>query len=78
MPVWTMELLENIKSGDTKTYTSWEMPDEGMGLGLNDVPAWVAGTLDQHRRWQNQELPIRGAVNLESSARVTTRANWAR
>ena len=37
MQGWVMELVENLKSGDTKTYQSWEMPDTGMGVGLNDV-----------------------------------------
>ncbi len=37
MPGWIDELVENIKGGDTKTYQSWEMPDSGMGVGLNDV-----------------------------------------
>jgi [NiFe] hydrogenase large subunit len=38
MQGWVMELVENIKKGDTKTYQAWEMPDQGMGYGLNDVP----------------------------------------
>ena len=37
MPGWVMELVENLKSGDTQTYQSWEMPETGMGVGLNDV-----------------------------------------
>lgn len=37
MPGWVMELLENLKSGDTKTYEPWEMPNSAMGVGLNDV-----------------------------------------
>jgi len=37
MPGWIMELIDNLKSGDTKTYTAWEMPKSGMGVGLNDV-----------------------------------------
>jgi [NiFe] hydrogenase large subunit len=43
MPGWVMELVENIKSGDTKTYEPWEMPDTGMGVGLNDVPRGSLG-----------------------------------
>ena len=35
---WLMELVANLKSGDTQTYQSWEMPDSAMGVGLNDVP----------------------------------------
>jgi len=37
MPGWIMELLDNLKSGDTKTYTPWEMPNSAIGVGLNDV-----------------------------------------
>jgi [NiFe] hydrogenase large subunit len=40
---WTMEFIENIKSGDTKTYTPHEIPDSGMGFGLNDVPRGALG-----------------------------------
>ena len=37
MPDWIDELVGNLKAGDTKTYQTWEMPDSGMGVGLNDV-----------------------------------------
>ncbi len=40
---WTMELIENLKSGDTKTYEPNEIPDSGMGVGLNDVPRGALG-----------------------------------
>ena len=40
---WVMELIENLKSGDTKTYTAWEMPNSAMGVGLNDVPRGSLG-----------------------------------
>jgi [NiFe] hydrogenase large subunit len=40
---WTLELIENIKSGDTKTYEPHEIPDSGMGVGLNDVPRGALG-----------------------------------
>jgi [NiFe] hydrogenase large subunit len=40
---WTMELIENIKSGDTKTYQAYEIPDSGMGVGMNDVPRGALG-----------------------------------
>jgi [NiFe] hydrogenase large subunit len=56
--------LENIKSGDTKTYTLGNAR-QGMGVGLNDVPRGRSGPLDQHRRQEDQELPVCGAVNLE-------------
>jgi [NiFe] hydrogenase large subunit len=40
---WTLELIENLKSGDTKTYTPHEIPDSGTGVGLNDVPRGALG-----------------------------------
>jgi [NiFe] hydrogenase large subunit len=43
MRVWVMELVENIKAGDTQTYEPYKMPDSGMGVGLNDVPRGALG-----------------------------------
>jgi len=43
MEGWVMELVDNLKNGDSSTYTSWEMPDTGMGLGLNDVARGALG-----------------------------------
>jgi [NiFe] hydrogenase large subunit len=40
---WVMELVENLKGGDTKTYEPYEMPDTGEGYGLNDVPRGSLG-----------------------------------
>ncbi|MBI4965151.1 MAG: nickel-dependent hydrogenase large subunit [Desulfomonile tiedjei] len=36
---WTMDLIENIKKGDTKTFTSYKLDEStsGMGAGLADV-----------------------------------------
>jgi len=43
MEGWVMKLVENVKNGNTNTYQSYEMPDEGMGYGLNDVPRGALG-----------------------------------
>ncbi len=43
MEGWIMELVENIRKDDTRTYQSWEMPDKGMGYGLNDVARGALG-----------------------------------
>jgi [NiFe] hydrogenase large subunit len=43
MQSWVTELIENVKSGDTRTYQPYEMPDSGMGVGLNDVPRGSLG-----------------------------------
>jgi len=37
MERWVMELVGNLKNGNTKTYQPWSMPKSGMGVGLNDV-----------------------------------------
>ncbi len=36
---WTMDLIENIKKGDTRTFTSYKLDEttNGQGFGLNDV-----------------------------------------
>ncbi|MBM4326841.1 MAG: nickel-dependent hydrogenase large subunit [Deltaproteobacteria bacterium] len=36
---WTMDLIENIKKGDTKTFTDYKLDESvnGQGFGLNDV-----------------------------------------
>ena len=36
---WVMDLIENVKKGDTKTFTSYKLDEStnGQGMGLNDV-----------------------------------------
>jgi len=43
MKGWLTELIENIKKGDTKTYSLPVMPETGRGCGLNDVPRGALG-----------------------------------
>jgi len=43
MEGWILELVGNIKAGDTKTYQSWDMPNSAQGVGLNDVPRGSLG-----------------------------------
>jgi [NiFe] hydrogenase large subunit len=43
MEGWMMQLVENLKKGDTKIYQEYEMPNEAMGAGLNDVPRGALG-----------------------------------
>jgi [NiFe] hydrogenase large subunit len=43
MEGWVLELVDNVKKGNAKTYTSWKMPNSGMGVGLNDVPRGSLG-----------------------------------
>ncbi len=48
-----MELVENLKNGDTKTYQPWEMPNSGMGVGLNDV---ARGSLGHWIEIENKKI----------------------
>ena len=43
MEGWIMELVENIRNDNTLTYAPWEMPEKGMGFGLNDVARGALG-----------------------------------
>ncbi len=43
MEGWIMELVDHVKKGDIKTYQRWEMPESGMGYGLNDVARGALG-----------------------------------
>jgi len=43
MEDWIGELVANVKNGDKKVYQDYEMPDEAMGFGLNDVPRGALG-----------------------------------
>jgi [NiFe] hydrogenase large subunit len=43
MEKWYMQLVDNVKNGNTKIYQKWEMPNTGMGVGLNDVPRGALG-----------------------------------
>lgn len=43
MEGWIGDLVANVKNGDKKVYQDYEMPDEAMGFGLNDVPRGALG-----------------------------------
>jgi [NiFe] hydrogenase large subunit len=48
---WCLQLIENIKKGDTKTFTSYKLDEtvNGQGMGLNDVARGSLG------HWVNVE-----------------------
>ena len=64
--VWVNELVENIKSGDTKTYQPYEMPNSGMGVGLNDVPRGSLGHWVQieNKKIKNYQYVVPSTWNL--------------
>ena len=63
---WVMELVANLKSGDTATYTPYEMPDRGMGVGLNDVPRGSLGHWVQieDKKIKNYQYVVPSTWNL--------------
>ncbi|MEW5725437.1 MAG: nickel-dependent hydrogenase large subunit [Thermodesulfobacteriota bacterium] len=41
---WCLDLVENLKTGDAKSYEPWQFPaGEAMGVGLTDVPRGSLG-----------------------------------
>ena len=53
MEGWIMELVDNLKKGNSKTYASWTMPDSAKGCGLNDV---ARGSLGHWIRIENKKI----------------------
>lgn len=66
MEGWIMELVGNIKNGNTKTYESWEMPDSAMGYGLNDVARGSLGHWIQieNKKIKNYQYVVPSTWNL--------------
>jgi [NiFe] hydrogenase large subunit len=66
MEGWLMQLVENVKKGDTKIYQSFEMPNEAMGAGLNDVPRGALGHWIQikDQKIANYQLVVPSTWNL--------------
>ena len=66
MQAWVMELVENLKNGDTKTYEPYEMPDSAMGFGLNDVPRGALGHWVQieNKKIKNYQYVVPSTWNL--------------
>ena len=63
---WVLELIENVKKGDTKTFEPYEMPDSGMGVGLNDVPRGSLGHWVQieNKKIRNYQYVVPSTWNL--------------
>jgi len=63
---WVMELVANIKNGDTKTYQPYEMPNSAMGVGLNDVPRGSLGHWVQieNKKIKNYQYVVPSTWNL--------------
>jgi [NiFe] hydrogenase large subunit len=63
---WVMELIENVKKGDTKTFEPYEMPESGTGVGLNDVPRGSLGHWVQieNKKIKNYQYVVPSTWNL--------------
>jgi [NiFe] hydrogenase large subunit len=63
---WINELVANIKGGDSKTYEPYEMPDSGMGVGLNDVPRGSLGhwVEIENKKIKNYQYVVPSTWNL--------------
>ena len=63
---WVMELVANLKGGDTATYEPYEMPDSAMGVGLNDVPRGSLGHWIQieDKKIKNYQYVVPSTWNL--------------
>ena len=66
MQDWVMELVANLKAGDTQTYEPYEMPNSGMGVGLNDVPRGSLGHWVQieDKKIKNYQYVVPSTWNL--------------
>jgi [NiFe] hydrogenase large subunit len=66
MEGWIMQLVENLKKGDTKVYQGFEMPANGMGMGLNDVPRGALGHWIEikDKKIANYQLVVPSTWNL--------------
>ncbi|SMC27223.1 [NiFe] hydrogenase large subunit [Desulfacinum hydrothermale DSM 13146] len=66
MEGWIMQLVENIKKGDAKTFEPYEMPDQAEGMGLNDVPRGALGHWIQikDKKIANYQLVVPSTWNL--------------
>jgi [NiFe] hydrogenase large subunit len=66
MEGWIMQLVENVKKGDTKLYQAFEMPDSAMGMGLNDVPRGALGHWIEikDKKIANYQLVVPSTWNL--------------
>ena len=63
---WVLELVENLKTGDTKTYQAWDMPGKALGYGLNDVPRGSLGHWIQieNKKIKNYQYVVPSTWNL--------------
>ena len=66
MEGWIMQLVENVKKGDTAIYQPFEMPDTAMGVGLNDVPRGALGHWIEikDKKIANYQLVVPSTWNL--------------
>ena len=67
MESWIMELVGNLKGGDTATVASWDWPSgEAMGVGLNDVARGSLGhwIIIEDQKIKNYQYVVPSTWNL--------------
>jgi len=66
MEGWIMQLVENLKKGDTKTFEPYQMPESAQGMGLNDVPRGALGHWIEikEKKIANYQLVVPSTWNL--------------
>ncbi len=66
MQDWVMALVDNLKRGDTRTAAAFEMPENGQGCGLNDVPRGALGHWVQikNRKIERYQYVVPSTWNL--------------
>ena len=63
---WVMELVENLKKGDSQIYEPYEMPTKAQGMGLNDVPRGALGhwVVIEDKKIKNYQYVVPSTWNL--------------
>lgn len=66
MQGWVDELVANLKAGNAASYEPYEIPDSGMGVGLNDVPRGALGhwVRIQDKKIANYQYVVPSTWNL--------------
>jgi len=66
MEGWIMQLVENLKKGDTRTFEPYQMPESAQGMGLNDVPRGALGHWIEikEKKIANYQLVVPSTWNL--------------
>ena len=62
---WGIDLVTNIKNGNTAVYNDYKIPDKAQGIGLWEAPRGALGHWIDVEGKEDQELPVRSSDHLE-------------